>query len=157
MKLTRSRVVAGAFVALLLTVTIARSVRAAETRDYGMSGGRMIHFFSNYLDLTDAQQEQVKQIVAKDQPSVQPLVQQMHQSRQQLRQVIEGGAFDEAKVRALASQQTQTITELTVQRAHLYSDLYQVLTSDQKSKLDKFLDRHEQRFRKPTNAAPENQ
>lgn len=157
MKSTGAKVVIGVFVGLLLTVAITRSVRAAETRGPGMFGGHMVHFFSDYLDLTDAQQEQVKQIMAKDQPSLQPLVQQMHQNRQQMRQLIESSAFDEAKVRTLASQQTQTMTELTVQKAHMYSDLYQVLTADQKTKLDKFLDRHEQRFAKHMGAASTNQ
>ncbi len=148
MKSTRFKVALGVLLGLVLTVAVTRSLRAAEMRGYGMSGGHMVHFFSDYLDLTDAQQQQVKQILAKDQPALQPLIQQMHQNRQQLRQVIESGTFDEAKVRALASQQTQTMTELTVQKTRMYSDLYQVLTADQKTRLDKFLDRHDRRFAK---------
>lgn len=157
MKSTGVKLVIGVFVGLLLTVAVARTVRASEMRGPGMFGGHMVHFFSDYLDLTDAQQAQVKQILAKDQPAVQPLVLQMHENRQQMRQLIESNAFDEAKVRTLASQQAQTMTELTVQKAHLYSDLYQVLTADQKTKLDKFLDRHEQRFARHMSAASTNQ
>jgi len=73
-------------------------------------------------------------------------VQQMRQNRQLMRQVIESASFDESKARALAAQQTQTVTELAVQKARMESDLYQVLSADQKTKLDKFLDRHEQRW-----------
>jgi len=141
----------GLFAALLLTIAIARSVRAYEMEGYGMWRGHGVHFFTNYLDLNQAQQDQVKQILAKDRPALKPLMQQMAQDRQQMRQVIESSSFDEAKARTLAAQQTQTITELTVQKAHMYSDLYQVLTPDQKTKLDKFLDRHEQRFMKHMN------
>lgn len=153
MKSTGIRVGLAVLAGLVITLAVAHSVRASEMRRYGMFGGHAMHFFSNYLDLTDAQQAQVKQILAKDQPALQPLEQQMHQSRQQMRQLIESGAFDDAKARTLASQQTQTMTELTVQRAHMFSDLYQVLTPDQKTKLDNFFDRHEQRFSNHRNGA----
>jgi Spy/CpxP family protein refolding chaperone len=146
MKSTRVRVVVGIFAALAVTLAIAHSVRANEMHRYGMFGRHGIQFFSDYLDLTQAQQDQVKQILAKEQPAMQPLEQQMSQSRQQMRQLIESGTFDDAKARTLASQQAQNMTELTVQKAHMFSDLYQVLTPDQKTKLDKFLDRHEQRL-----------
>jgi Spy/CpxP family protein refolding chaperone len=137
------------FAALLVgTVAVAHSVRAAEMRGDGMFGGHMVRFFTNYLDLTEAQQTQVKQILAKDKPTLAPLVQQMMQGHQQMRQLIESGAFDENKARTLASQQTQTMTELAVQKARVESDLYQVLTADQKTKLDQFLDKHEQRLLK---------
>jgi Spy/CpxP family protein refolding chaperone len=158
MKSTRLKIIAGVLAGLLLTtVVVVRSVRASEMRGYGMFGGHMMHFFSDYLDLTDAQQVQVKQILAKDKPALQPLMQQMMQNRQQLRQVIESGTFDEAQARALASQQAQTMTELTVQKARMESDLYQVLTSDQKAKLNKFIDRHQQRFLQHMNSTTENQ
>jgi protein CpxP len=159
MKSTRIWIGVGMLVALMAMVAVAHSVRAPEMRDYGMFGGgrHMMHFFSNYLDLTDAQQQQVKEILAKDKPALQPLMQQMQQNRQQMRQVIESATFDETRARALAAQQSQTMTELTVQKAHMFSDLYQVLTPDQKTKLDQFLDRHEQRFAQHMNDATKNQ
>jgi len=125
-------------------------------RGGGMFSGHMVRFFSHYLDLTDAQQTQVQQILAKDKPSLEPLMQQMHQGRQQMRQLIESGSFDETKARALISQQTETMTELAVQKAKVESDLYQVLTAEQKTKLDQFLDRHEQRFSKQTSESSTN-
>ena len=159
MKSTRNRVITGVLaVGVFLTaVAVTHSVRAAEMRRGGMFSGHMTRFFTEYLDLSDAQQTQVQQILTKDKPALQPLMQQMHQNRQQMRQLIESGAFDETKARALASQQTQTVTELAVQKAKMESDLYQVLTADQKTKLDKFLDRHEQRFSKQINENSTNQ
>lgn len=157
MRWTRSWVMAAVLAGLLVTtVVVAHSVRAAEMRGGGMFSGHMVRFFSDYLDLTDAQRAQVQQILAKDKPALQPLMQQVHQSRQQMRQLIESGAFDETKARALVSQQTQTMAELAVQKAKIESDLYQVLSPDQKTKLDKFLDRHEQRFSKQMNESSSN-
>ena len=79
----------------------------------------MMGFLARKLDLTDSQQAQVKEIMAKEKPSFQPLMLQMAQNRQQMRQLIMSTAFDEGKARELATQQTQTVTELTVQRARV--------------------------------------
>lgn len=157
MRWTRNRVMAAALAGLLVTtVVVAHSVRASEMRGGGMFSGHMVRFFSDYLDLTDVQRAQVQQILAKDKPALEPLMLQVHQGRQQMRQLIESGSFDETKARALVSQQTQTMAELALQKAKIESDLYQVLTADQKTKLDKFLDRHEQRFSKQMNEGSSN-
>jgi len=112
----------------------------------GMHSGHMMGFLARKLDLTDAQQAQVKDILTKEKPTFQPLMLQMAQNHQQMRQMVMGTGFDEAKVRELASQQTQTMTELTVQRARVASELLQVLTPDQKAKLTTMINEHEQRF-----------
>ena len=96
--------------------------------------------------ITDAQQSQMKEIIAKEKPTLQPLILQMAQNNQQVRQLVMANGFDEAKVRELASQQTQTLTELTVQRARVGSELLQVLTPDQKTKLTAITTQHQQRF-----------
>ena len=64
------------------------------------------------LDLTDAQQAQVKAIMAKEKPTFKPLMLQMAQGHAQLRDLVIISGFDEAKVRELAAQQSQTMTEL---------------------------------------------
>jgi len=109
-------------------------------------GGHMLGHLARKLDLTDAQQAQVKEIIAKEKPTFQPLMLQMAQSHIQMRQQVMAGSFDEAKVRELASQQTQILTELTVQRARVESALYQVLTPEQKTKLTTIINEHEQRW-----------
>jgi Spy/CpxP family protein refolding chaperone len=142
-------------VALLLAVMaaigVSQTVKRAHMRGEGMFGGpefggHMLRYLGRKLDLTDAQQAQVKEIMAKEKPSFQPLMLQMAQNHQQMRQLVMASGFDEAKVRELASQQTQTMTELAVQRARVESELYQILTADQKTKLTTIIDQHEQRF-----------
>jgi Spy/CpxP family protein refolding chaperone len=119
----------------------------------GMFGEHQIQFFTDYLDLTDAQQAQAKEILAKEKPTIQPLIQQLAEGHKQIRQLEMSGNFDEGKVRNLAAQQSQTMTELIVQKARIHSELVQLLTSDQKAKLNKFMERHEQRFMR--HAAPD--
>jgi periplasmic protein CpxP/Spy len=111
-----------------------------------MFGPHAIAFFTHYLDLTDAQQAQVKDILAKEKPTLRPLLEQLAQSHHQLRQYEESGNFNEAQVRLIASQQAQTISELLVQKARIESELVQVLTPEQKTKLSQFIDKREQRF-----------
>ena len=53
-------------------------------------------------------------------------------AQQQLRQIEESGTFDEAKVRTLASEQSQTMTELIVEKAKIHSQIFNILTPDQK-------------------------
>src|SRR5229473_1101692 len=140
-------------VALALTLMAAIAVsqtvqRAHHMHGDGMFSEHMLGFFTDYLNLSDAQQAQMKDILAKEKPALQPLMQQMAQSHHDLRQLEESGSFDEAKVRALASQQAQTMTELIVQKARVHSEMSQVLTPDQKAKMSQFMDRREQRFMK---------
>jgi Spy/CpxP family protein refolding chaperone len=142
--------------AALVAIGVSQTVKRAHMRGDAMFGegilggpgfgGHMLGHLARKLDLTDAQQAQVKEIIAKEKPAFQPLMLQMAQNHQQMRQLVMSGAFDEAKVRELASQQTQTMTELTVQRARIASELFQVLTPDQKTKLTTIISQHEQRF-----------
>jgi len=115
-------------------------------RGDGMFGGAMLGYYVHKLDLTDAQQAQVKAIVAKEKPALQPLMLQMAQGHSQLRDLVMSGGFDEAKVRELASQQTPVLTELAVQYARIGSEMMQVLTPEQKTKLTALISQHEQRM-----------
>jgi Spy/CpxP family protein refolding chaperone len=114
----------------------------------------MLSFYTDYLDLTDAQQTQIKAILTKEKATLQPLTQQLGQTHAQLRQLEEGPTFDEAKVRALASQQSQSMIDLVVEKARMKNEMIQVLTADQKAKLQKMEARREQRFLKHMDGPP---
>jgi Spy/CpxP family protein refolding chaperone len=134
--------------ALTLTaaVAVSQTVRPVQMHSDEMFGGHMLNFFADYLNLTDAQQAQMKDILAKEKPTIQPLVQQVAQSHHQLRQLEMSGSFDEAKARALVAQQSANLTELIVQKARIESELFQVLTPEQKTTITQFMQRHEQRL-----------
>jgi len=139
---------------LLATVSFAQPpVPTHGGGEFGF-GGHMLGFFTDYLDLTDAQQAQAKEIMAKEEPAMKPYLDQLKQAHDQLWQVVQSGNFDEAKVRALAAQNSQATTELLVMQTHMHSDLYQVLTPDQKTKMNKFMSRHAQRSANPPDASP---
>jgi Spy/CpxP family protein refolding chaperone len=131
---------------LLAVVAVCETTGPAHRHRGEMFGGPMVRVFARQLNLTDAQRTQIHQILAKEKPTVQPLMRQMAQSRYQIAQLELNGAFDESQVRPLASQQAQTMSDLIVQRARIESELIQVLTPDQKTKLTQILATHEQRL-----------
>jgi len=143
MKSTRTRVlVIGAAVILAVAVALAQGMRG-----HGGRGGfeHMLGYYSDVLDLSSAQQDQIKAIMQKEKPTLVPLMQQMKQFRSQMNQ-LESGTFDEAKVRALATQQSQTMIELAVQHARIKAEMLQVLTPDQKTKFAQLQAKHAQRM-----------
>lgn len=145
MKSTRFRIFSVA-AAVLLGVA---ALFAQGMHGHGNHGdfGHMLGFYSDYLDLSSAQQDQIKAIWDKEKPSLKPLMQQMHQNRTAMNALQASGAFDEAKTRALATQNAQTMIEVEVQHARVKSEMMQVLTADQKTKLAQLEAKHEARMK----------
>jgi Spy/CpxP family protein refolding chaperone len=108
----------------------------------GMFGPGMGHHFlmgmlAKQLDLTDAQKAQIKTMWEAEKPTVTPLLQSLANGHKQMLDLTANGAFDEAKVRAVATQQSQTIAQLIVEKEKMLSAVYtKVLTADQKTKMD---------------------
>ncbi|MGB8775225.1 MAG: Spy/CpxP family protein refolding chaperone, partial [Terriglobales bacterium] len=86
---------------------------------------------------------QVKAIWEKEKPTLQPLMQQMRQNHDAMNALQASGPFDEAKTRALATQNSQTMVELQVEHARIKSEIMQILTADQKAKLAQLEAAHE--------------
>jgi len=123
-----------AALAIVLVTGIAMAQHHGGPRGGGdFFGGPMLGFFSDYLDLTDAQQAQIKQIIAKEKPALEPLFKQEMQTHRQMMQLIQSSTFDEAKAQSIATQGAQVHAQLEVQHARIASEAYQVLTADQKN------------------------
>jgi Spy/CpxP family protein refolding chaperone len=71
---------------------------------------------------------------------------QKGQAHEQLMQEAIGGTFNPTKVQALAAQQGQIETALAVEHAKIASQIYNILTPDQKTKAQQLLQQHEQRM-----------
>ena len=159
MKSIRSRFLIAAIAVLFTTVVANSHSQTAEAapppmHEHGFGHGEhMLEFFTDYLNLSDAQQAQAKSILQKEHATLRPLFQQLRQTEQQLRQ-YEEGAYDEAKVRALAAQESQAQIELTVQKTRIHSELFQLLTTDQQAKMKQFEANREARMAKHMKEAP---
>src|ERR1039458_8433535 len=151
MKSIRFRLLIAAM-AVLLGSAIARSQTADAPPPPPMQGHGM-GFFAKSLNLTDEQKAQMKTVMQKEHPAMQPLFQQERQIDQQLRTYVTG-TYDEAKVRALATQKAQIDVERTVAQTRVHNQLYQLLTADQQAKLKTMEANHEARMQKHMNQAP---
>ena len=155
-----------AFVAVLMGSVVAKSQTAEDApaappmhgHHMGMGMEGHMHFLAAKLNLTDDQKTQMKALMEKERPTMQPLHQQERQIDQQLRQYVEGN-FDQAKVAALAAQKAQIQAQLTVEETKIHNQLYQLLTDDQKTQLKQMMANHEarmqQRMNKQAPAPPE--
>ena len=107
----------------VLTIALCSAFAVSQTaRPAGHQGGgeHTLAFFTDYLDLTDAQQTQIKAILTKEKPIMAPMVQQLAATHSQLRQLEESAAFDENKARALAVAVDQNAQRLqTTERGEL--------------------------------------
>jgi periplasmic protein CpxP/Spy len=143
MKSTRNRIlVIGAAVMLAVAAAIAQGPHG-----FGGPGGEF-HRMLRQLDLTSDQHSQVKAIFEKEKPTMQPLMQQMRQNQSAMKALEAAGPFDEAKVTALATQNSQTMIQLQVEHERIKSEIMQILTPDQKAKLAQIEANHEARMSK---------
>jgi len=148
MKWNRTTKVVSIAAVVALAATLAVSQAEGRHRHmgegFGPSPEHILAFMTDALDLTDAQQTQAKQIIEKEKPTLTPLIQQLADGHKQMRALEESPTFDEAAVRALATQHAQAITELIVAKARIKSELFAILTPEQKAKAATIMNRHEQ-------------
>src|SRR5579864_9563550 len=104
----------------------------AQRPGFGHHGGWMRHM-AKQLNLTDAQQTQIKGIMATEKTKIKPLMQQMRQN-QQAQDANINGSFDENQARAFAGKQAQIMTDLIVEKERMRSQVYAVLTPEQRQK-----------------------
>jgi len=146
MKVTSSRMLSVALAfALLGSVAVAQGPPRGPMHEGGFFGEHMLDFFSDVLNLSDAQQAQIKQIMESNHPTVEPLFKQERDNKKAMMQLVMSGAFDEAKAQSLAKQSAEVHAQLEVAHARALAQAYQVLTAEQKTKLSEFMARREQR------------
>ena len=130
---------------------------------HGWGGpGHGMGFMARELNLTDAQKEQVKSIMKANHANMKTVMQQMEQNRQSLLAATANGAFDAAKIQALANQQAQLRAAMIVQHETLQHQIYtQVLTTEQQAKAEQIrtqeinrITEHLQKMANGTDAPP---
>jgi Spy/CpxP family protein refolding chaperone len=88
------------------------------------------------LELTEEQQDQVFKIVYDRAPSLREQLKILRRSREELDKLVVAPTFDAARARELAETGAKAAVEITLIRAEAVSRIRQVLTSEQRSKLD---------------------
>ena len=157
MRVKRTKFFAGAF-ALAAALGLTAAAFAGQGMHQGPGGphrggphgpggphGSLVEHFSRVLNLTDAQKAQVKQI----EDSFREGTKSLHE---QARQAGGGGpfegfkdGFDESAVRAAAQARANIHVELEVAHARMLSQVYAILTPEQKAKVAELRQQFEQR------------
>lgn len=140
-------------------LAVALFAGAAIAADQGTEGGPMHHGMMMHhgfdhgfglplhqLNLTDDQKTQIHQIMKTEHATMKPLMQQEFQAHQQMMQLVTSGNFDQAKASAIATQASQTRVQLEVEHAKIASQVYNLLSSDQKAQVADMMAKHQQRM-----------
>lgn len=99
--------------------------------------GKRGHFrIMKNLDLTDAQKEQIKAIRQAGKEKTKNLRESLKANRQQLQEITANGQFNEAQIQAIAAQQSGIMAQLIVEKTRVKSQIYNILTADQKAKIE---------------------
>lgn len=159
MQLTNTKKIVGGLalagaLAISATFAIAQQQTAPQEQGgkkqgfHGRRGGRDgmkgFGFFGRSLNLSDAQKAQIEGITARHREATKGL----HEQGRALRQNKTGafdGTFNEAAVRQAAQARANLHVEMEVARARMMSELYAVLTPEQKAQLAAERQQREQR------------
>ena len=107
--------------------------------------GGMFGHMKKELNLTADQQQKIKGIMQAERSKTQPMVQQLRQNEQAQNASI-NGSFDEAQARAFAQKQSQIMSDLIVEKQRTKSEIYAVLTPEQRQKAQQLMQQHEQKM-----------
>ncbi len=136
-----------AAVTLVLTVAFG-GVAYATGRDHGP--GRFMGFFlkrmAAELNLTEEQQNQIRQILESERAAAEPLLKQLKAGQEQLRTLGTDGIFNELQVRTIAQQQAQAMAELIVSKERTKARITAVLTPEQRERAKLMIERVHRRL-----------
>ena len=115
---------------------------SAQERPTGMGhhGGPMMHLRG--LDLSEAQRDQVFRIFHEQAPAVHEQMKQAHSARQELMKLAAAERFDEARARQAADLQAKALSSLALLRAQSMHRVREILTPEQRQRLDERAQRH---------------
>ncbi len=146
------RIVIWSGLAVLLVVA-GVTIAVANVRGWhGCSGHRWGHFGAmgyvvHELNLSDAQQQQIRSLWQAERPAVSGLIQEFAAERREMDQATANGNSDESRVQDIAARQGTTLSKLLVEKEHFTTKVYtSVLTPEQRTKADKLQSRWHERL-----------
>jgi len=101
--------------------------------------------FLGRLGLTDEQKGKVKEILESNKGTVQPIRDELRTNHEKL--AVLGGNFDEQQVSTIAREQGELMSQLIVARQRVKSQIFAILSDDQKAKAEQIRQNLKRRFR----------
>lgn len=103
-------------------------------------GGPLAHM-ARRLELSDAQQAQIRAIFEASREQAEQIRSRLDSMREQLGEMVRSGDFYEDQARVIAESHAQDFAALAVLGARTMSQVYAVLTPEQRAKADELLER----------------
>lgn len=103
------------------------------------------------LNLTDAQKAQVKGIMEASHSKIQPLREASKANHQKMKAATANGQFDEAAVSAIAQEQATISAQMMVEKERVKSQMFQILTAEQKVQMQQFKEQMKDHFKNRKN------
>ena len=143
-------VISVVLLALLVTAAVAQNVvHHQRVRHAAMMfpfGGHAVQFLTDYLDLTDQQQTQIKSILEQERTKMLPLLSDARQVHQQVEAAALSDNFDPNQVRTILEQHKDSLINVAVEASRTQNEVFKVLTPEQRAKLEKLHARHQERM-----------
>ncbi len=100
-------------------------------------GEKRLAKMAEVLELSDAQQTQIRDIYTQAREAAAPLREKMAASRKALHEAVDAKTFDEAKIRSLVAEKSAVQADLMIHRAQTRQQVYAILTPEQQQLYDK--------------------
>ena len=104
-------------------------------------GGEMMKHM-RALGLSEAQRDQIFKIHHDQVPAMREQMKQVQKARTDLRQIAMADKFDEPRARQAADAQAKALSTMAVMRAQTMNRVRQVLTPEQRQKMDQMREHH---------------
>jgi protein CpxP len=98
------------------------------------------------LQLTDAQQEQVRQIRSRHETQMRDALAKLQTARRAQQAAVQTVPADEAQITSLTQDMVQTEVDVAIQASRLNSEIWSVLTPDQQTQLKKLRTERQAQF-----------
>jgi periplasmic protein CpxP/Spy len=98
------------------------------------------------LQLTDAQQEQVRQIRSRHETQSRDAMTKLETARRSQQKAVETVPADEAQITSLTQDMVQAEVDVAIQASRLNSEIWSVLTPDQQTQLKKLREQRQAQF-----------
>ena len=115
---------------------------------FGVPDAAHVEHLTRVLGLSDAQATELKTFLDGERPAIEAIHQRLRATHEQLEAATAGGRFDEAQVRAIATQQGQAHADMVVEHERCKAKVYSVLTAEQRAKLEELHRQHGPRMRR---------
>jgi Spy/CpxP family protein refolding chaperone len=137
-------------VAVVGLALLAGTLFAQQARRFGAFGGPFggpgITMLAGYLDLTDAQEANLKTLIEQGREEAQPLLEQLKSGHDQVAAAVKAGK-SEAEVAAIAESQGAVMGKLAALHARNITRFYAQLTPEQRQKAEELHNQMRERLR----------